>query len=140
MNKTEHLGDFKQGDFLAVLLQTMPSNALGWPNSAPRVSIFDAGGLVGRILMGADAQGLPPGHFRLSVFLGGNFPSEGWIHGHIEWTDGVIHRQAFTARILPGGDSSGSVIAMKYVRRPAGNFLVYQTDAGFVMKGSNPRT
>lgn len=112
---------------------------LAWPDAAPVVSVFGPDGLIIRTELAADSQGLPPGHFRLGVFLGANFPESGWLYGHFQWDDGVAHVQAFTARLLPGGSPNGSVIAMKYVRRPAANFVVYQTDAGFVMKGTNPR-
>lgn len=136
----EHLGDFRRGDFLPLLLQTSPSGALGWPDAAPIVSVFDSTGLILREKMAADAQGLPPGHFRLGIFMDASFPPSGWIWGHCQWDDGTIHATSFTARILPGGSTNGSVIAMKYVKRPADNAIIYQTDGGFVLRGTNPRT
>lgn len=114
-----------------------PSN----PDLAPVLALFDGSTLILRQKMPSDAKAHQPGVFRLPVFLDARFPSSGQISGAVQWTKGgVVFSETVTFSIIPGGDTDGSVIATTFVRRPGLGALVWQTDAGTIMRGSNPRS
>lgn len=134
------LGDCQRGQELSVPCQVTDGVEPEWPDAAPVLSLYNGSTLVLRQKMPVDAGSQIPGFFRLPVFLDARFPDSGLIIGLVQWTNGgTVFGETLAFRILPGGSIDGSVIAMTYVRRPSSGFLVWQTDAGNLYKGSNPR-
>lgn len=134
------LGDWQLGSEFPIVCQTTDGTSPAWPDRAPQLALYDGDDLIRRILMPADSQAQMPGLFRYPLFLDASFPSSGPIHGFVQWVSGgLAFAKPLFFRILPGGDAFGQVIAMTYVRRPSTGFLVYQTDAGEILKGTNPR-
>ena len=135
------LGDVQLGMEVPITVQcTSDGRAPATPDAAPILSLFGASGLIRRIVMAADNQTQQDGIFRTQLFLDANFVA-GPVTGHIGWTVGgnpLLRTVWF--RILPGGDADGTVIAAAFVRRPQGTYIVWQTDAGTIFKGRNPRS
>lgn len=133
------LGDLQLGAEVPVNVQcTSDGRIPALPTSAPVLSLFQAGTLVLRRLMAADNQVRFPGIFRLQVFLNDEFTA-GPVNGFIQWMNGGnLFTTPVWARIIPGGNASGSVIAAAFVRRPAKSYIVWEVDRGDLLKGSNP--
>ncbi len=133
-------GDWQLGQEFPITLQATDGDTPTVPDRAPQLAMFTAAGtLIRRVLMPADTQSQQTGLFRLPLFLNENF-SVGPIHGYIEWlVDGSLFAEPISFRILPGGSTDGTVISMTHVRRPSSNYLLWQTDAGTIFRGTNPR-
>lgn len=134
-----NLGDWQLGSELPVVLQATDGTSPAWPDAAPQLVLYNGTTFLKRILMSADPQAQSPGLFRLNLFLDASYPASGQLNGAIQWTNnGNVFSQTVWLRIIPGGDSDGSVIAMAFVRRPSASFVLWQTDAGVLFRGSNP--
>lgn len=133
------LGDLQLGAEVPVNVQcTSDGHIPALPTSSPVLSLFQAGTLVIRRHMAADNQVRTPGLFRLQVFLNDAFTT-GPVNGFIQWMNGGnLFTTPVWARIIPGGNASGSVIAAAFVRRPAKSYIVWEVDRGDLLKGSNP--
>lgn len=86
-----------------------------------------------------DKQGVSIGFFMAQVFLGIAF-NPGSYATEITYTVGtnsVILTGAF--RVIDGGHPNGQVIGMAWFDRPNRSNIVYQVEAGRIMKGANPR-
>lgn len=135
-----HFGDVQLGMEFPVVVLCHDGTEPAMPDAAPQLAMFTAAGvLIRRILLPADVQSQQTGLFRLPLFLNESF-SAGAIHGYIEWrVSGSLFAEPVSFRILPGGSTDGSVISMTHVRRPSSNYLLWQTDAGTIFRGTNPR-
>jgi hypothetical protein len=139
------LGRFQQGVELPLALQCV--NAAGAPDDPqelPRLSIYRDGAsptLVETIEMAADLRGVATGFFRRGLFLDNLYGTAGRHLAVFKWQDsgGVAHCRVASFVLLPGGSADGAAIALKYVERPDASYLLYQTDAGRLIRGRNPR-
>lgn len=135
-----YLGDWQAGMELPIVCQATDGLSPAWPDRAPQLALYNGATLIRRVDMPADAQAQIPGLFRYPLFLDDTFPSSGNIHGFVQWVnDGDAFAVPLFFRILPGGDSIGTIISMTYVRRPSMGFIVYQTDAELILRAKNPR-
>lgn len=135
-----NLGAWQLGQEIPVTCQVTDGVSPAWPDAAPILALFSGATLLRKVAMPADSQAGMPGVFRLPVFLDGTF-SAGPIAGYVQWVHGgVAFSQTVYFRILPGGDVNGSIIAATFVQRPSVSYIVFQSDAGEVLRGSNPRS
>lgn len=138
------LGVAQLGDELQLSVQCR--DAAGdpaWPDEAPTVTIYDADDNVV-----VEAMKIPPkdsgrrvGYFHHFIRLGRTFDA-GWYTVLLEWSaDGGAYHGVVDGHfeVLPGGDPDGAVIAMHYFQTPRDDYLVWQTDAGALKRGRNPR-
>jgi hypothetical protein len=136
-----YLGRFQQGTELPVVVQCEAAGSPAWPLAAPTLSVFGPTGVQFDRVMGAAMQGVTPGTFRLSQYLGLAFAATGMYGVVVRYTDalGQGRMQTGSFYLLPGGSPDGAVVAMQQVRRPAGQYLLWQTDSGRLVRGLNPR-
>ncbi len=141
----EFLGRYQQGQEIPLSLQCV--NAAGGaddPQELPRVSVYRDGSgpaFVQTVEMAADLRGVATGFFRRGLYLDNLYGTAGRHLAVFKWqdSDGVAHCRTATFMLLPGGSADGAVIAAKYVERPDASYLLYQTDAGRLIRGRNPR-
>ena len=139
------LGRFQQGQEIPLSIQCV--NATGGPDDPqelPRVSVYRDGAspsLIQTLVMAADLRGVVTGFFRLGLYLNNLYGTAGRYLTLVKWedSDGVAHCRGGSFMLLPGGSADGAVIAAKYVERPDASYLLYQTDAGRLIRGRNPR-
>lgn len=138
------LGRYQQGQEVPLVLQcTTASGTPDDPLYPPAVTIYrDANppvALETRLMAAAD-RGVVVGLFRYPRFLVTGY-SAGRYLAVFRWTDsGDVARlkvAAFT--VNPGGAADGSVIALHHVGHPEAGYLIWQTDAGWIVRGRNPR-
>lgn len=130
------------GDELPIAFQC--KNASGVPvepDAAPTVKVYDESSTK------VYDETIPPkdrkratGFFGHFIRLGSLF-TEGQLYiWRATWTTGVFDGVAEGYfHVNAGGDADGAVIAMSYVEFPGAVRIVYQTDAGLVKQGKNPR-
>ncbi len=157
-----YLGRYRQGDELSLVIQCVDINGSGaWPikvtdifsstgiSNPPTVTFRGPGGtnVLSRVLP-ADLQGVRKGVFRLSQYLGTEFATTGSYAVFVRYTRATINSGFFATApivlvghfwLMAGGSPDGAVIAMRAVRRPNANWLIYQTDGGRLVRGRNPR-
>lgn len=135
-----NLGDVQLGAEIPFVATCTDGTSPAFPTQAPVLSLFSGATLIRRVLLPIDAQADQPGVFRLQLFLNSDFPV-GPITGFVQWRNGGLNFcETVWMRILPGGDPAGSVISLEYVRRPQAGVLLWETDAGTILKGTNPRS
>lgn len=132
----------QQGDeYPATVLATNSTGAASNPDAAPTVDFYNSAGsniLSGQSMAPIDLSNAT-GLFQRRVRLGQPFPA-GSYSAVYSWSIG-----AFTGRtsemfeVLAGGNEDGSVVSMHFFNRPHASFVVYQTDAGKLRSGRNPR-
>lgn len=139
-----YLGRVQQGQELPLALQCVDATgAPADPVGLPVATFYRDGATKMRIEtrpIAADLRGVKAGAFRLSLFLGELYTTGRHLIV-FRWADqnGVPHCQVATFMLLPGGSPDGAVIALKYVERPDSRYLMWQTDAGRLLRGRNPR-
>lgn len=134
------LGDWQLGQEFPIVLQATDGASPAWPDQAPQLCLFNGATLIRRVLMPADSQAQLPGLFRYPLFLNDEFPSSGIVTGFCQWVyDGDPFARPLAFRIIPGGNTTGQIISMAFVRRPSSSVMIYQTDAELILKASNPR-
>lgn len=139
-----YLGRFQQGQELPLALQCVDATgAPADPVALPVITLYRDGAskvLVETRPLAADLRGVKLGSFRLALFLGEVYTAGRYLVV-FRWADanGVGHSQVGVFMLYPGGSPDGSVIALKYVERPDSRYLMWQTDAGRLLRGRNPR-
>lgn len=139
------LGRVQQGQELSLFLQCVDAGGTpADPAAGPRASIYrDAAPpvFVETVELAADLRGVQAGVFRRALFLGGLYGTAGRHLVVLKYTDpnGAAHHDCATFVLLPGGSPDGAVISMRYVERPDASYLIWQTDAGRLVRGRNPR-
>ena len=136
-----YLGQHQQGTELPIVVQCDSAGVPAWPLLAPTLSID---GVAGRVLgrdLGAAQQGVVPGTFRVSQLLGAAFSLAGLYNVTVRYTDAAGQGRLLIGsfNVLAGGSPDGAVIAIRSVNRPAGQYLLWQTDSGRLVRGLNPR-
>ncbi len=139
------LGRFQQGVELPLVVQCV--NATGGaddPTDTPRASVYRDGAspaFVETVEMAADLRGVAVGFFRRGLYLDNLYGTAGRHLVLFKWTDsgGVAHCRAGSFVLLPGGSPDGAAVSIKHVERPDASYLLYQTDAGRLIRGRNPR-
>lgn len=133
------LADAQLGQEIVVAFTAKDGLTPAWPDAAPQLVLYNGSTFLVRLEVPADPQNPVDGSFRLNLFLDARFPSAGSLHGFVQWSvDGVPFSLPVVLRIVPGGDADGTVIAMSYVRRPSVAYILWQTDAGTIFRGTNP--
>lgn len=85
-----------------------------------------------------EKQGTAIGYFIAKVFLGTGF-GDGLYTVEMAYQVGSFGSLVIRSfEILPGGNPNGQVIGMAFYRRPSRTNVVYQVEAGRIMRGSNP--
>lgn len=134
------LGDLQHGQEVPVVLQCHDGTSPVLPDVAPVLSLFQEGALVLRRRMPLDAQADEDGVFRYMLFINAAF-TVSQVSGFVQWVvDGNPFSETVFFRILPGGAVDGSVISLEYVRRPQAGYLLWESDAGVILRGTNPRS
>lgn len=134
------LGDWQLGQEFPIVVQTTDGVSPAWPDQAPQLCLFSGSTLIRRVLIPADSQCQIPGLFRYPLFLGDAFAAAATINGFVQWVNGG---NAFAVplffRIIPGGNTTGQIIAMTFIKRPSSGAIVYQVDSEMILKATNPR-
>lgn len=79
------------------------------------------------------------GLFCSRIFLGSLF-AVGMHSVTMTYTVGAkvgIENRVF--EVMAGGDPRGQVLSLYYLHKPHNDYLVYQAEAGVILKGTNPR-
>lgn len=144
-----HLGRYRLGDRLPLVLRCLNAGEPEWPGGPPVVTVyapngpaFDAGLPVDSFTVGADDVGAVTGLFRRAVFLGPKY--SGYIGRYTavaRWADGdgAVHAKLWTFDLIDGGSAAGDVIAAAVVDRPRATFVLHQRYDGSLARGMNPR-
>lgn len=139
------IGRFQQGQEVPLTLQCVDAAGTSDdPLEVPRATLYrDASTpvIVETVQMAADLRGVATGFFRLGLFLDNLYGTPGRYLVVYKWrdSDGVAHCKPASFVLLPGGSADGAVISATYVERPDASYLLYQTDAGRLIRGRNPR-
>lgn len=140
-----YLGRYQQGVELPLSLQCVDaSDSPDDPQDVPVATIWLDGStpaLVETVELAAAERGVVTGFFRRPHFLGNSYSSAGRYLVVYKWldSDGTGHAKEASFTLLPGGSDDGAVIAATPVERPDARYLLYQTDAGSLVRGRNPR-
>lgn len=78
------------------------------------------------------------GYFQMSLFLGMAFAVGLYTVTYTYTQGGNRFAECDNFEVVAGGDSSGSVEAMYFWRKPQGDFIVYELSSGVLAKGRNP--
>lgn len=137
----DHLGRYQLGLELPLTLECTLARAADTPSTHPTYEARAADGTVaasGRVA--ADPLAGIVGFFRGPLFLDDRF-SVGRYTIAYRWQDSLARDRVElqTVDVIPGGDVDGAIIALHPVERPDRTSLVYQTDAGVLARGLNPR-
>lgn len=145
IDATGFIGRFQQGQELPLVLQCVDADGgPDDPQELPRASVYrDAASpvLVETVEVAADLRGVMTGFFRRGLYLDNLYGTAGRHLVVYKWqdSDGVAHHRVASFVLLPGGSADGAVISATYVERPDASYLLYQTDAGRLIRGRNPR-
>lgn len=111
---------------------------VSWPSSPPFMDIWKGTSKVASGLKMPKVDSNSVGLFRLAVFLDGRF-TFGQHHAIIRWVNGTYFGvQIDYFDILDNGNVNGSIISLFHHELPHARYLVYQTDAGLLLRGKNP--
>ena len=138
------LGRLQLGQWLDLNLQCGDANHTpAIPVDCPMMTIRRASDSVAvytKEMPITEKQGVPIGLFTAKVFLGSAF-NVGQYTVEIAYTVGSFTDvQTRTFRIIESGNPNGQVIGMAFFRRPNRDNILYQTESGRILRGSNPRT
>lgn len=133
------IGRFQVGQELMLLLRCRLDGVGDVPDTHPVVEVRSESGFVEERRVPADDQDAVPGLFRGPLFLGSLYAT-GRYHLYFRWadSDGEMRVEIHDFEIAPGGQADGAVISMTSVERPQANFLLFNTDAGRLVRGRNP--
>lgn len=140
-----YLGRYQQGQEVPLVLQCQTQAGLpDDPAAAPAATVYRDGSPPARIetvTLAADLRGVVDGLFRLPLSLDHRYGTAGRYLVVFRWVDGngYAHQIPGSFTVLPGGSADGSVVALRYVRRPDARYLIWQTDTGRLVRGRNPR-
>lgn len=138
------IGRFQQGQEVPFVLQC--TSAVGVPDDPlypPAVTIYQDANppvVVETRLMAAAERGVVAGLFRYPRFLVTGYAAGRYL-AIFRWTDsgGVSRMKVASFTINPGGSADGAVVALHHVGKPEAGYLIWQTDAGYIVRGKNPR-
>lgn len=142
---TGYLGRFQQGEEVPLVCVTTDRNGAPIdPPDVPWAAIYLDGGvreLVETRQMAATLRGIETGVFRLPLLLGTKYATAGRYVVLFKWLDqnNRAHCIPTSFTLNPGGSPDGAVIALHYLERPDSRYVMYQTDAGRLVRGRNPR-
>lgn len=109
------------------------------PDDAPVAVIADENGIVETVKLPVVDRSDVTGVFNASVNLDGEY-SEGHLSiQYVYFVSSVARSVLVEAEIRVGGNSRGAGIAMEYFRQPSANYILYQTDQGFLRRHQNPK-
>lgn len=138
-----YLGRLPRGCELPVVVRCL--DAAGdpaWPADNPVLTVYGPdGSTVESRRLPADLQGELVGLFRYGLFLGTPYATPG-RHGLVAryaTAGGDPVALAGHFYLLPGGSADGAVTALRPVRRPEAEYVLYSTDGGVLARGRNPR-
>lgn len=133
-----YLGEKQQGDLLSLQVYTTSSGVGVLPDEPPRAVVIGESGQVESHLLPIDDERNVTGRFLHLVPLDAKY-SEGryWIQYYFQ-TSGTTVSEIHSFVIVPGGDPKGTGIAMEHFRRPPNDFILLQTDGGFLLRKKNP--
>ena len=134
------IGRLQVGQELPLYLKCLLGREADVPSSHPTVEVRSESDVVHSGRVPADDQGVATGVFRGPLMLDHRF-AVGRHHAIFRWLDSGSHPRVEVQEfeIIPGGSADGSLIAMQSVERPQANYLIFQTDAGRLIRGRNPR-
>jgi hypothetical protein len=131
-------GEFQLGDLLSLQLQTTSAGAGAEPDDAPRAFVYSPSGIVESHLLPVTDERNVTGRFWICLPLDSKY-STGyyWIH-YLYVMGGVTKSTLESFEIVAGGDSKGTGISMEHFRRQPNDFVIVQTDGGFLLRKKNP--
>jgi hypothetical protein len=141
-----HLGNYQLGDHVRLVCECKTSSGVPTePDSAPTVSVFSPTATI------INNKTIPPldrynatGVFSYELFLGASTWVPGLFAAGKLWVlynwviAGVSGADIDCFDILAGGHANGSVIAMHWLEKPHGNYIVMQLNSGRLIKRRNP--
>lgn len=130
------------GDEIPIAFQCVDASGVPVePDAAPTLKVYDESStkVYDATIPPKDRQRATGlfGHF---VRLGSSFTDGQLYSWRATWASGVFNGvRDGRFHVNAGGDADGAVIAMTYVEFPGADRIIYQTDAGLVKQGKNPR-
>jgi hypothetical protein len=138
---TMYRGRYQQGEEIPLGVLCYDSSGVPTaPDAAPTLEIYSGGShiLPGKAIPALDKAAVT-GLFQHKLYLNEHYPA-GLYQATYRWTKGgFFGLQTDTFEVMPGGDATGSVVAMTYLERPQASFVLQQRDSGHLFKGKNPR-
>lgn len=137
------LGKAQLGQWLSFALQCTDANDTpAMPVDTPMLRIRRASDGVtayNKEMPVTEKEGTAIGLFIARVFLGTGFQA-GYHTAEMSFTAGAFTAiQLRTFEISPGGNPNGVALGMNYYRRPNASHVLYQVEAGRILRGTNPR-
>lgn len=137
-----YLGRQQLGTWLDSYLQVVNANKTPlMPDAVPTIKIRRASdnAVVYSGLMPVVDKVANVGLFCSRLFLGSGY-SVGYHDVEMFYVAGGA---GFTVirnfEVMPAGDAKGQVLSMAYCHFPQAEFVVYQTEAGLILRGKSPR-
>lgn len=135
------VGRFRLGEWVPIIVRT--SNDSLTPTKAdatPVAVVYDSSGSpVANFKVPIADQSYVTGLFKERIFLDSNF-STGYHSVIIHFAVGSVQKvQVVEFEIVAGGDSDGSGISLYHFRYPSRDYVLVQTDGGWLRKLRNPR-
>lgn len=137
----DYLGRYQIGQELPLCLQCTLARAPDVPSTHPTYEArSDAGAVAASGRVAADPLPGVAGVFRGPKFLDDSFDVGRYTIAY-RWKDsgGADRVELQVVDIVPGGHPDGAIVSLHPVERPDRTSLVYQTDAGVLARGLNPR-
>ncbi len=137
------LGRRQLGEWLDISLQCQDGNKTpSLPVDAPVCTIrrgSDGVSVYNREMPIVEKEGVANGLFMAKVFLGTGFVA-GSYTVQMAFTVGSFTDIQFRGfKIVAAGNPNGQLIGMAYFRRPNRASILYQVEAGRILRGSNPK-
>ena len=134
------LGKVQLGTYLDFYLQCTDADEVkSMPVYVPFLKVWIASSLIHAAEMPLLDKTSQVGLFATHLFLGNEFDVGYGTAEMYYQVGGKFGIETRTFEIVPGGHVDGQVLGMFFYQKPAAEFVVYQTEAGTLRKGKNPR-
>ena len=136
----QYLGRHQLGTWLDITLQCADLNGVAvMPTYVPVLKVWSGTALVLNDEMPLIDKTIQVGLFAYRLFLGEVFAVGSYVYDTTYVYGGAVFLLGGRFDVMAGGHSDGQVLGMHYYHRPHADFIVYQAEAGKILKGKSPR-
>lgn len=134
------IGEYQLGDSLPLRIRVTDANgAPTLPDNPPRAIVSSSGGQVESLLLPIRDRSDETAFFQTTVILDGKYETGKHSIQYLFTISGTQKSTLDEFNILPGGDPTGTGIAMEFFGVSPNRFLLVQNDGGQLVKKKNPR-